>query len=279
MILVACQPAHAQPEQGAQQARAAAAALAPYEPPQFAAAPAAMASCGRARSRVAREIVQEHIISPAAAVGFELPAACSLAPSNDVLSTHEQSKSKRRRGQWQCGICGKLFRTEEHLDQHLQNRHGDLSPPGARVCLADLCDVLHCDAKLPGATAASLRRQPCRAHDMERARHQCEAHLHQCFPPGAPPQLAHRFQETFCDTLTCDARHKAVAMLRPAVSAWRVWWWIGLVMAIVVNVAVLASLTWRNVQVRGAGTGEARCICWRHVSRLRFGRGARWGCL
>ena len=109
---------------------------------------------------------------------------------------------------------------------------------------------------------------------MERARHQCEAHLHQCFPPGAPPQLAHRFQETFCDTLTCDARHKAVAMLRPAVSAWRVWWWIGLVMAIVVNVAVLASLTWRNVQVRGAGTGEARCICWRHVSRLRFGRGA-----
>ena len=40
----------------------------------------------------------------------------------------ERHKQARARGQWQCGYCDKLFRTEQHLDTHMGNRHADKMP-------------------------------------------------------------------------------------------------------------------------------------------------------
>ena len=232
-------------------ARTRAASAAPADAPAVApgvVAAAAGVPCSRSRARQARAIASEFVVAPALALGYELPPACALAPSNDVYAVQEAGKRMRRRGQWQCAHCGKLFRTEEHLDKHLGNRHSDLIPEGAHVCLADLCDVLHCDAVEVGAEA--MLRAPCRESDMQRARHACEAHAHQCYPAGAPPPLGRAFNERFCALLTCERRHEAASLLRPhGTSAVRVWWWIGLVLAIIANVALLGTLTYRKMQL------------------------------
>lgn len=60
----------------------------------------------------------------------------------------------------------------------------------AEVCLADYCDVLHCDA---GSMLVAKHEQlkACKQTDMAKRRHRCEAVGHRCFPPEDGANMAH----------------------------------------------------------------------------------------
>lgn len=72
----------------------------------------------------------------------------SLIPNHqhyNRLLKHEQHKQPLAHDHWRCGFCGKAFQTEAHLERHMTVHHADEVHPVGRHCLADYCDILHCD--------------------------------------------------------------------------------------------------------------------------------------
>jgi len=61
---------------------------------------------------------------------------------------------------------------------------------GAEVCLADYCDVLHCDADSM-MVAKHEQLKACKPSEMSKRRHRCEAVGHRCFPPEDGANMAH----------------------------------------------------------------------------------------
>jgi rubredoxin len=55
--------------------------------------------------------------------------------------------------QWRCGLCGKVFKSEQYIDAHLVRRHTDSLPAAGGTCLAEYCDILRC----PSWVSASAR--------------------------------------------------------------------------------------------------------------------------
>lgn len=53
----------------------------------------------------------------------ELPLECPFHASRDIFYPQESAKHQHRSSQWTCGLCGKSFYTEKHLDLHFDNRH------------------------------------------------------------------------------------------------------------------------------------------------------------
>lgn len=45
----------------------------------------------------------------------------------------------------ECGLDGKVFKSEEYYEWHLWTNHADLAPN--QVCLSDFCDILPCPKK------------------------------------------------------------------------------------------------------------------------------------
>ncbi|KAJ9505465.1 hypothetical protein QJQ45_024798, partial [Haematococcus lacustris] len=130
--------------------------------------------CDRERSREARDIITKAgfarlvadlhtstLVEPYPSVQYvfpqlgnkvkQLPAGCPLLPSVDVdvLLAHEQHKARKNAKHMKCQYCGKMFKSELFIDRHMQRKHVDQVPEAtlqtAHICLADLCDVLHCD--------------------------------------------------------------------------------------------------------------------------------------
>lgn len=48
-------------------------------------------------------------------VGFSLDASCPLMRDLDMLWPFESIKKVKRRGEWQCTHCNKLFRGEDYV--------------------------------------------------------------------------------------------------------------------------------------------------------------------
>ena len=114
-----------------------------------------------------------------------------------------------------------LFVGELYLDKHLANRHAGVMTPGAGVCLADHCDVLHCAAAM--RSPAARRRAACTSASAAELRHRCEALADGCFPRSggslegvngsamlAPDEAAKAaalhelFHSQFCAAHACD---------------------------------------------------------------------------
>ena len=88
-------------------------------------------ACDRAAAREARKAARELLLSR----GVAISPSCPLHPDNDRLLPHERRKKTLGRAQWQCSECSKLFRSERHLDLHLERKHDALLQPNATVCL------------------------------------------------------------------------------------------------------------------------------------------------
>jgi len=53
----------------------------------------------------------------------ELPLECPFHESRDIFRPQQKAKHQHRPSQWTCGLCGKSFYAEKHLDVHFDNRH------------------------------------------------------------------------------------------------------------------------------------------------------------
>ena len=157
--------------------------------------------CDRAAAREARTAARELLLEQ----GVAISPACSLHPSHDRLLPHEQLKSSLGRAQWRCSKCSKLFRSERHLDLHLERKHAALLEPNATVCLGEYCDMLRCPSWL-----VALRKQPggCDDQKLMARRHFCQHLLHDCLVQGTPGSLLlfERLDHTICQPLRCEAR-------------------------------------------------------------------------
>ncbi|XP_024947368.1 uncharacterized protein LOC107274337 isoform X2 [Cephus cinctus] len=103
-------------------------------------------SCHRDRASVVRRIVQKKWIPILRKYQVELPLECPFHKSRDVFYPQQAAKHQHRPSQWTCGLCGKSFYAEKHLDAHFDNRHkSNVNTAEDAVCLADYCDIMRCD--------------------------------------------------------------------------------------------------------------------------------------
>ncbi|XP_043466960.1 uncharacterized protein LOC122501505 [Leptopilina heterotoma] len=103
-------------------------------------------SCPRDRASVVRRIVQKRWIPILKKYQVELPLECPFHESRDIFYPQQAAKHQHRSSQWTCGLCGKSFYTENHLDAHFDNRHkSNINTAEDAVCLADYCDIMRCD--------------------------------------------------------------------------------------------------------------------------------------
>jgi hypothetical protein len=118
-----------------------------------------------------------------------------------------QHKKEVRYQNWRCTYCNKVFKSEQFLERHIENRHPyTILKDG--VCLADHCDVLMCDlAPLSqDAGGPSEQKMGCNPKLTQRRRHKCQSIIDLCFPPqhsDLANQLHHHFEELYCSHLTC----------------------------------------------------------------------------
>ena len=200
------------------------------------------ASCSRAKSRIAHSVLYTHFWPYANAV-FQtqnastaaVPASCPLHAYANVFRRHENAKHKLNIHNWKCDICGKAFSSEAYLDAHLERRHmhqllhehsedDDVPTP---TCLADHCDVLHCQVhehtlasqgKLQGPTSYAPPTRPRSAHgpptahvgtiscrEVGRRYQQCEAIANACF--GSHHNHHHHHADDDDDDGKADAVH------------------------------------------------------------------------
>ncbi|XP_046745585.1 uncharacterized protein LOC124410907 [Diprion similis] len=103
-------------------------------------------SCPRDSASVVRRIVQKKWIPVLNKYQVELPLECPFHRTRDIFHPQQAAKYQHRPSQWTCGLCGKSFYEERHLDMHFDNRHkGDINMAEDAVCLADYCDIMRCD--------------------------------------------------------------------------------------------------------------------------------------
>ena len=114
--------------------------------------------CDRMRSREARKYAETRLLSVVRDSGAELSAACPLGTELDLLIEQERGKRRISARLWGCGLCHKQFRTEHHLDAHLDRRHGDRLPTEGS-CPADYCDILRCESWASVLRKRLARRQ------------------------------------------------------------------------------------------------------------------------
>ena len=91
-----------------------------------------------------------------------------------------------------CAVCGKMFRSDDYLDQHFDRRHAHLLPAD-RGCVADQCGVLQCPSLDKRARPSDTVRQA-----------QCFAVLRQCFgnADGSSSRAAVEAMGTCVEVLT-----------------------------------------------------------------------------
>ncbi|XP_012266165.2 uncharacterized protein LOC105691921 [Athalia rosae] len=106
-------------------------------------------SCPRDSASVVRRIVQKKWIPVLKKYQVELPLDCPFHRTRDIFHPQQAAKYQHRPSQWTCGLCGKSFYEERHLDMHFDNRHkSDINMAEDAVCLADYCDIMRCDVLL-----------------------------------------------------------------------------------------------------------------------------------
>ncbi|KAK9814672.1 hypothetical protein WJX72_009561 [[Myrmecia] bisecta] len=187
-------------------------------------------ACDRDRSRTARSVIQHYVLPQAEELGIHMPPGCLLTPSKDLYHKQEEAKQRHQRGQWGCGFCGKVFRGEPYLDHHLDTRHQDQIAPESTVCLADYCEVLHCDyfaRALQGQVQPADNPLPCREPVIAERRAVCEEIGLGCFPQSDKKEgmmLHEYFVDHLCGAHTCDTPQQHQLLMSIAKSRKRPRW-------------------------------------------------------
>ena len=168
------------------------------------------------RSREARKYAETRLLSVVRDSGAELSAACPLGTDLDLLIEQERGKRRISARLWGCGLCHKQFRTEHHLDAHLDRRHGDRLPTEGS-CPADYCDILRCES-----WASVLRKRLARGSGpacdeslLSSRRHYCTRLLHDCLPGWHDQEvrtLVRTLNASLCQPLTCAWRQRCYAL-------------------------------------------------------------------
>lgn len=172
--------------------------------------PAPEVHCSRPRSRLAWHIIDEYLLPFVEKEQYNLSSKCRLSRVNDMFREQEEGKDELRPRQWQCGTCKKIFRTEEDLDRHFDNRHAKTIVGGRNRCLADMCGAIHCDS-VAASSKVKWDRRKCNQGAVDRNRHLCEALADTCFPSqesATARRLNDFFLRQFCDAHTCKKGRK-----------------------------------------------------------------------
>lgn len=165
--------------------------------------------CSRPRSRTARAILDEYLVPFLEQQQYNLSTKCRLQLQNDMFHEQEMQKDTIRPTQWQCNYCKKMFRSEEYLDRHFDNRHHDMLDTNPSRCLADVCGAIHCDFFT--SQIKINKKAPCNQAAANRNKHLCESLANSCFPTGEGPtalRLHDFFLRQFCDSHACGQGQK-----------------------------------------------------------------------
>ncbi|XP_015114611.1 uncharacterized protein LOC107039492 isoform X1 [Diachasma alloeum] len=118
-------------------------------------------SCPRDRASMVRRIVQKRWIPILKKYQVELPLECPFHESRDIFYPQQAAKYQHRTSQWTCGLCGKSFYSEKHLEAHFDSRHkSNVNTAEDAVCLANYCDIMRCDVLGPSELESSLVDDP-----------------------------------------------------------------------------------------------------------------------
>lgn len=118
-------------------------------------------SCSRDSSRVVRKIVQSKWLPILEKYQVKLPLECPFHPLRDIFGPQQVAKKQNRPSQWTCGLCGKSFFEEKHLDMHFENRHkSNINMAEDAVCLADYCDMMRCEVLIAKDATLSFGGDP-----------------------------------------------------------------------------------------------------------------------
>ena len=220
-----------------------------------------------------------------AAAGVDLSPGCPLRPERDMFLEHERHKERLPGDKWRSTYAGKVFRSEYFVDLHMDNRHMDKVPPGADVCLADLCDVLRCDdyylRYYPRRGRYKVREGAfCSEDRMAEARVQCRALMDECVPQ-AGARLRQFLEVSLCENLTCQRAAKALPELMHHLPAdFHALRYAGLFLSLLVLAVVYAATLqdWTARQTapdlrripRGGGVRESRGPTWTRAVLATF---------
>ncbi|KDO16816.1 hypothetical protein SPRG_17701 [Saprolegnia parasitica CBS 223.65] len=173
-----------------------------------------LSACSRELSREAMHLLEQHVYRPAQQLSYTMPPpeTCPLATDQVLFLDHEAHKYRVHANRWKCGYCGKQFRGEPFVDQHMDAKHTAEDDHG--LCLADFCGILNC----PSARAQA-RHAKCSHNTVFRLRQQCKTLFQACFPYEAPSVNTMRrsepasnvlfeyVRENVCEAITCEGSY------------------------------------------------------------------------
>ncbi|XRA97928.1 C2H2-type domain-containing protein [Pycnococcus provasolii] len=253
-------------------------------------------SCSRAKSRIAHSVLYTHFWPYANAVfrtqnasTAAVPASCPLHAYANVFRRHENAKHKLNIHNWKCDICGKAFSSEAYLDAHLERRHmhqllhehsedDDVPTP---TCLADHCDVLHCqcartadgarrhDIVSGGGTAISAVRGDRKRVLWQPSHHHHHHHADDDDDDGKADAVHNFFMAQFCAPHACtDASRKpppkpfSLPVPRPLTAAARVRRFLfgSLSVIVVVGLAYYYYVMLGHVAATSVGRGDLKRV-------------------
>ncbi|KAF4669890.1 AN1-type zinc finger protein 2A [Perkinsus chesapeaki] len=178
------------------------------------------------KCRTVRKILDKDVLP-----GLPKPlATCAFSPGNDIWSPHEKAKVWRKPKQssstWQCGICGKVFKSEHYLDLHMEGNHMDIANEDG-VCLADYCGIFRVCHGTPSTSEprpapefSSRMWTTCDEDELTLLRDKCSAAVESCYNPRSSDE-DHRMAyatlyRTHCSMLSCGARYHELQELESA---------------------------------------------------------------
>lgn len=92
-----------------------------------------------------RKIVQSKWLPILDKYHVKVPLECPFHPLRDIFALQQAAKKQNRPSQWTCGLCGKSFYDEQHLDAHFDARHHtNINTAEDAICLANYCDIMRC---------------------------------------------------------------------------------------------------------------------------------------
>jgi hypothetical protein len=181
--------------------------------------------CSRVGSRLVRNFLNKAVFPRLPFPADQLPTTCQFHPALDRYKQQEGNKTEISRGDIQCNICGKHFRTEFYLDKHMHNMHKDTLQGGTQgVCLADLCPMFGCHndhqsqfQQLYRSTDQRIINnnnnnndkksfnldETCTSSSLERQQYQCESLMRKCFADLRDKALQKQFKMNICGELQC----------------------------------------------------------------------------
>eukprot|EP01139_Manchomonas_bermudensis_P011208 Amastigsp_a342338_7.p1 type:complete len:319 gc:universal Amastigsp_a342338_7:959-3(-) len=241
--------------------------------------------CSRSLSAVARAIIESHLAQELESMGYGLPLHCPLHRNHSIFEPYEVAKYKDNEWLWRCELCGKEFSGEQYIDAHMARRHSKALSGQGTVCLADYCDILHCDALALeyGYLDVVIPKTSCGSACLESRRRLCLALAARCFEP--PPALRgdavakraytsfeRHFVTEFCDTIGHHFSHVADSVRRSREQPRRfgdAWQLRPSLAGVAMIVGTGIAIAWLGLQCLSAAELA-------HVAPLRPSRGFGW---